>query len=53
VDSHNVRTRIKIDDGISKKGSHILGHKSFFNDGARALLEGWASSPTGVSVVTA
>jgi hypothetical protein len=30
MDSRNVRTRITIDDIISKKGSHILGHKQFF-----------------------
>jgi hypothetical protein len=30
MDSHKVRTRIKIDDEISKKGSHILGHKQLF-----------------------
>jgi hypothetical protein len=30
VDSHKVRTRIKIDHGISKKDSHILGHKQLF-----------------------
>jgi hypothetical protein len=53
VDSRKVRTRIKIDDRISKKGSHILGHKQLFNDGARALLEGWASSPAGALVLAA
>jgi hypothetical protein len=30
LDSRNVKTRIKIDDGISKKDSHILGHKQLF-----------------------
>jgi hypothetical protein len=30
MDSHDVRIRIKIDDGISKKGNHILGHKQPF-----------------------
>jgi hypothetical protein len=30
MDSHKVRTRIKINDGISKKGSHKFGHKQLF-----------------------
>jgi hypothetical protein len=30
MDSRNVRIRIKIDDGISKKGNYILGHKQPF-----------------------
>jgi hypothetical protein len=30
VDSRKVRTRIKIDDEISKRGSHTLGHKQLF-----------------------
>jgi hypothetical protein len=30
MDSRNVRIRIKVDDGISKKGNHILGHKQPF-----------------------
>jgi hypothetical protein len=30
VDSRKVRTRIKIDDDVSKKGSHILGHTQLF-----------------------
>jgi hypothetical protein len=30
MDSRNVRTGIKIDEEISKKGSHILGHKKLF-----------------------
>jgi hypothetical protein len=53
MDSRDVRIRIKIDDGIRKKGNHILGHKQPFNDGAQALLGGWASSPTEVSVLSA
>jgi hypothetical protein len=53
VDSRNVRTRIKIDDEISKKAVTYLGTSNFFNDGAQALLEGWASSPAGVSVLAA
>jgi hypothetical protein len=31
VGSRKVRTRIKIDDQISKKGSHILAHKHLFS----------------------
>jgi hypothetical protein len=30
MDNRDVRIRIKIDDGISKKGNHILGHKQPF-----------------------
>jgi hypothetical protein len=30
MDSRDVRIRIKIDDGIRKKGNHILGHKQPF-----------------------
>jgi hypothetical protein len=30
MDSHDVRIRIEIDNGISKKGNHILGHKQLF-----------------------
>jgi hypothetical protein len=39
MDSRNVRIRIKIDDGISKKGNHILGNKQPF--------QRWCSSSFG------
>jgi hypothetical protein len=39
MDSSNVRIRIKIDDEISKKGNHILGHKQPFQQ--------WCSSSFG------
>jgi hypothetical protein len=53
MDSRDVRIRIEIDNGISKKGNHILGHKQLFQRWCSSYFGWLGSSPVEVSVLAA